>query len=883
MSIRRFFRRQREDSDLAQEIQAHITHEIDENIARGASREEATRQAYLKFGNPQLVREDVWQWNTVEFLDSIGRDLRFAVRTLRQKPGFLVVALLTLGLGIGATTAMFTVINGVLLKPLSFSDPDKLVSVHGQDNTWTTKIWGQQNVAYPDFLDCRHESRTLDIAGHMYNPATASWPGQAEYADRREISANLFSVLGVKMLLGRAFLPEEDQAGGTPVAILGYSFWQRHFAGSPAAIGMRLNVDVTTYTVVGIAPADFRLYEQEPEVLTPLGQDTAAWLHKRAPHPIGVVARLQGGATLAQAQEELGLLGRNLAAQYPDTNAGRSFKAEQLRLDVGDVGATLWLLLGAVGLVLLIACTNVASLLLARAVSREREFALRVALGAGRGRLIRLCLTESMLLGLCGGVLGVAIAAYGVKPFVHFWPGSLPRAEEIHMDWRVLLFALTVSLFSGFLFGLAPALRAPVRNLEQVLRAGARTLTRSSRRLHGAFVVSELALAVVLLVSAGMLGRTLLRLYSLDPGVDIHNVLTARIALSPAVLAKPERTRAAWKELLDRASHVPGVQAVALVDTVPMRQGNNPLPYWNSAALPPEKDMPLVLTNCVTPDYLKVMGIPLLRGRFINEQDRLNNENEMVIVIDDVLAQHAFGGQDAVGKLLWVPDMSKKPLKVVGVVGHVRYWGLAGDDQATIRAQLYYAFDQIWDVWVRRWSEHMSVAVRTGVPPLNVLDTLRHAVRGDTGDQVLYQVHTLEDLASASVARQRLLVFLFGIFAALALLLACVGIYGVLSYLTSRRTSEIGVRMALGATARDVIRLVLRQSVGMILIGVGIGIVAALASGRVLLHVVDGMQPTEPLTLAMMISLLMAAALMASFVPARRASRLDAVHALRSE
>jgi predicted permease len=594
-----------------------------------------------------------------------------------------------------------------------------------------------------------------------------------------------------------------------------------------------------------------------------------------------VVARLRPGMTLSQAQAELTTAARDLAGKYPDTNKDRTFVAQPLQPDVADVRSTLWLLLGAVGVVLLIACANVASLLLARAISRGREFAMRVALGAGRIRLVRQCLTESMVLGLTGGLLGVLLAVVGLHPFVRFWPGELPRSEEVQIDWHVLLFALAVSLLSSFLFGIAPALRAPTRDLEQILRAGARTLTGNSRRLHGLFVAVQITLAVVLLVSAGMLGRTLLRLSALDPGVDVHNVLTARMALSPATLADPARTRAAWQEVLERGRHVPGVQAIATVDTVPMRTGNNPLSYWPTAALPPENKRPLALSTCVSPDYLRVMGIPLLRGRFLNDQDRLTSE--MVVVVDDVMAQNAFPGEDAVGKYIWIPDMSTQPLRIVGVVGHVRYWGLAADDQSDIRAQFYYALAQIPDQWMRRWSQLMSIAVRTEVPPLTVLQQLRRELKGSTGDQVLYMVRTLEDLARASLARQRFLLLLFGIFGALALVLACVGVYGVLSYLTSQRVPEIGVRMAMGATASHVIQLVLRQSLGMILVGVAVGAIAAVAAGRLLLHLVVGMRSMEPLTFALMILVLITAALAASFVPAWRASRLDAVEALRSE
>ena len=412
----------------------------------------------------------------------------------------------------------------------------------------------------------------------------------------------------------------------------------------------------------------------------------------------------------------------------------------------------------------------------------------------------------------------------------------------------------------------------------------------SSRRLHSSFVASEIALAVVLLVAAGMLGRTLLRLSSLDPGVDSRNVLVTRMALSPATVTNPAQIRAAWQEILDDARGVPGVQSVATVDTVPMRQGYNQVGYWTTPALPPPNQLPLALATSVTPDYLKVMGIPLLKGRFFDDHDRLGNE--LVVVIDDVLAQQAFGGQDPVGKRLWFPGMGSPfssgtdnpdVVRVAGVVGHVRHWGLASDDQAQVRAQFYYPFAQVPDALLRRWSELMSIAVRTSVAPLSVVKPLRQAVRGATGDQVLYEIRTMEQLVSDSLARQRFLLLLFGIFASLALLLACIGIYGVLAYLTGQRVPEIGVRMALGASARNVMWLVLQQSLGMIGAGVGVGIVAALAAGRVLEHLVEGMRPTEPSTFAITVIVLVVAALLASFIPALRASRIDPVRTLRQE
>jgi predicted permease len=498
---------------LAQELQAHIAHQVDENISAGMPAEEARRQAYLKLGNPQQVREKVWQWNTVKFFEHLVQDLRYALRTLRRIPGFAAVAMLTLALGSGATTVMFTVINGVLLKPLPYAEPDKLVTLQEKTEK-TTQFGNLWSLAYPNFLDCKNQTHSLAMAAWRYSGGTIASPGDPEYVDGFQASFGLFEILGVRFKHGRGFLPEEDSLGSAPVVIISDSLWQRRFGSRADTIGKALVYAEKIYSVVGIAPPDFRLNGDQADVFTPLGQDASPVLQNRERHAgINVVARLQPGATLSQAQSELALTGLHLAAQYPKSNAGRTFVAEPLRPDVGDVSSTLWLLLGAVSLVLLIACANVANLLLARAVSREREFAMRVALGASRGRVVRQCLTESAMLGLAGGLLGVSLASIGIRPFVRFWPGSLPRAEEVHVDWHVLLFALAVSLFSGILFGLAPALRIPARSLDNTLRTGAKTIAGASRRLHASFVVSEIALAVVLLISAGILGRTLQRVY----------------------------------------------------------------------------------------------------------------------------------------------------------------------------------------------------------------------------------------------------------------------------------------------------------------------------------------------------------------------------------
>jgi predicted permease len=866
------------EDQLEKELRFHLDQHTADLMARGLSPEQARRLARQALGGPDQVKEQCRDARGTRWLEDLWQDLRYSLRTLRQRPGFTSVALLTLGLGTGATTVIYTVIDGVLLRPLAYAEPGRLVALQEQTD-WSTQWGNQWAFTYPNFVDCRNGSLALAMAGWRYTGGTLTADGKAEYVDGREISAELFSILGVTLARGRAFRPEEDRTGAAPVAIISAALSQRLYAGNAAAIGAPLTFDGKAYTVVGIAPPDFRL-DGESDVFTPIGQSADPAMKNREAHRAVAWARLRAGATLAQAQAELAAIGRRLAAQYPASNKGRTFVAQPLRPDVGDVRSTLWLLLGAVSLVLLIACVNVASLLLARAVSRDRELALRVALGAGRGRLARQCLTESAVLGLGGGLVGILMAAIGIRPFVAIWPGNLPRVEQVQLDWRVLLVALAVSGGCGLLFGLAPALRAPARELERTLRAGARAVSGSSRRLHGAFVASEIALALVLLVCAGTLGRTLLRLSWLDPGVDIRNVLTARMALSPATLPDPGRTRAAWRDVLDRARGVPGVQSVALVDTVPMREGNNEIGYWTTPAEPPENQQPLVSATSVTPDYLKVMGVPLRQGRFFDDRDRLGNEG--VVVIDEVMAEEAFHGQDPLGKHLWI-GLGSDPARVIGVVGHVRYWGLAGDDTARVRAQLYYPFAQVPDHLVRRWSELMSIAVRTGIPPANVLAPLRRELRGATGDQVLYEVHTLERLAHDSLARQRFLMLLFGIFAGLALTLASIGIYGVLAYLTGRRVPEIGMRMALGASGGDVLRLVLRQSLGMIFLGVAAGAGAAWAAGRVLQRLVEGVEPAGPAAFAVTIAVLVAAALFASFLPARRASRVDPVKALRQE
>jgi predicted permease len=862
----RFGRRSRED-DLDRELRFQLDEHERDLVGRGMDPAEARRQARLFLGGLDQVKEGCRDARGTRWLRDIGQDARYTLRMFRHSPGFTAVALLTLALGTAIATVMFTVINSVLLRPLPFADPDRLVRVNARMEAGV----GLRNMAYLDFRDCQRQSATLELGGLLWDTATLSAPGDPEHLVHASVSANLFPMLGVRMIEGREFTPEEDRAGASGVAILSESLWRRRFGATAASLGSTIVLDTRTYTVIGVAPASFRPDDQI-DIYTPLAQNTLAILARRGPTPIRVTGRLRPGATLEQARGELGGFAGTLAATYPDSNKTRTFVVNELRPEVGDVGGTLWLLFGAVVAVLLIACVNIANLLLARALTRERELALRVALGAGRGRLIRQCLTESVVLGVGGGLLGVFVAWIGLRPFVAMWPGSLPRASEIALDGPVLLFALGVSVASGLAFGLAPALGAPTRHVERTIRASGRGVTGQSRRLQGAFIVVEVALAMVLLACASLLGRTLLRVSSLDPGVDVYNVLTARAAISPTKLRDPAAAREAWRDLLDQARRVPGVAAIAMVDTVPLRQGNNQIGYRTSAAPVLENQQPTALATSVTPEYLAVTGLTLRAGRFFTDADRLGTES--VTVIDDVLAEQAFGGQSPLGRKLWI-DLGNDPATVIGVVGHVRYWGLAADDQSQVRAQLYYPFAQVPDQFVWRWSQLMSIAVRTEIDPSAVLGPLRRAVVGDTRDQVLYQVRTLEELAGASVAPQRFLLWLFGVFAAMAIALACIGIYGVVAYLTSQRLPEIGVRMALGASAGGVRWLVLRQSLGLISMGLVIGGAGAMAADVVLSRLVQGVQPAGAASIAVAAPVLVLAALAASLIPAERASRVD--------
>ena len=870
--------RKRDDSELAQELDTHLEMMTEERIRAGVAPSEARREARLRLGAVESVKENCRDARRLPWMEDLWHDLRYSFRTLRERPGFTIVALLTLGLGTGATTLMFTLINSVLLKSLPYRDAERLVVIHCRTKQFDDTF----GITPFDYTDFRDQAKSFDgIAAWTFRGGTITQPGSAGYADARGVSSNLFDTLGMQLKLGRPFLKEEDRLGGKPVAILSERVWRERFGADPQAIGRTIVFEGQPYTVVGVAPAGLDL-GGPVDFLLPYAQDNTPRMRNRDAYVAQVFARLAKTRTIAQGDTELAAIGAQMAKQYPKNNAGRSYHLDSLRQDiVGNVRPTLLLLLGAVSAVLLIACVNIAGLMLARAVSRDRELAMRMALGAKGSRLVRQCITESSLLGLAGGSLGVIAALLGTRPFVLLWPSGLPRAEEVQLDWHVLLFALAISIFCGLLFGLAPAWRAPSRELEQTLRAGSRSVGGASRRLHSGFVVTQIALAIVLLITAGALGRTMLRLMSTDPGFNPANVLIARVSVPGTGQAPAAETRAMWRDYLARARALPGVRAAALSDMIPMRNGTNVLTYWTTPSPPPVNQQPSALAETASEDYLTTMGIQLLRGRFFDDRDRLNSPP--VVVIDEVMAQHAFHDENPVGKYLWIGALGRDPVQVVGLARHVRHWGLSEYEGQPMRDQFYYPLAQVPDNLMSFFSTIMSISVRTSVPPLSEVETLRHIGQGTGAGQVLYQINTMENLVNASVARQRFLMVLFGAFAALALLLACVGIYGVLAYITSQRVPEIGVRMAMGANAKDVIRMVLRQSLAMITAGALIGIGGAIEVGRILSQLVAGMQKIDTVTISLMTAVLFVAALGASFVPALRASRVDPMTALRQE
>jgi predicted permease len=810
-------------------------------------------------------------------MTALIQDLRYGLRMLAKNPGFTAVALLALALGIGANTAIFSVVNGVLLRPLPYPDPARLMMIYEK-----TSDFSQSSVSYPDFLDWQRENHSFtDMACYRSNDFNFTGSGQPEHLQGEHVSASLLPVLGVNPLLGRNFLPQEDQQGAGGVVMLTYGLWKQRFGGDSNILGRTLTLNAKNYTVIGVLPSDFRFHGQA-KLYVPLGQWDSVELRDREDHPgLRVVGRLKLGVTMAAAQAEMTSIARALAQKYPKTNAGEGATVVEMKDDmVGYIRPTLLLLLGAVGFVLLIACANVANLLLARSTVRNREFAIRSALGAGRQRVVRQLLTESVLLALGASLLGLLLASWGTRLVLTAVPDTLPRSQEIGLDPYVLLFTLLVSILTGVLFGLAPAFHSSKVNPQESLKEGARGTGGGRHRAEGVFVLVEVGLAVVLLAGAGLMMQSIWRLWRVDTGFDPHNVLTTQVALSPNVMASPAGIRLAYQQLLDRVSSIPGVQSAAITSLVPLSGDDSEIPFWmGKGPQPPQDQMASTLLYIATPGYLRAMGIPLKEGRFFTDHDTL--ASPLVVVVDEVMAKRLFPGQDALGKQFSL--MVIGPVQIVGVTGHVKHWGLDADDTAKIRNEIYFPFFQIPDKFMTEIVVGLPLVLRTAPDPLSVVSAVRAQVAGPTEDQPIFGVETMEQIISDSLAERRFAMLLLIIFASTALVLATVGIYGVMSYAVSRRTHELGVRMALGASRGEILRLIVREGMALAVAGTVVGLAAALGLTRLMASLLYGVRPADPATLAAASLLLAGIAVLACYIPAWRATKVDPMVALRYE
>ena len=807
-------------------------------------------------------------------------DVRFATRMLVKSPAFATIAVLTLALGIGANTALVSVVNGVLLNPLPYPEASRLVAMD-EKNAGMDKA----PISYLNFLDWERQSKSFaSMAIFRHEDYNLTGTTQAERLNGFMISARYFATLGVHPAEGRDFDAEDDRLGAAPVAILSDGFWHRRFGGSMGILGKPLALNGTDYTVVGILPPSFTFYGVARDVFVPIGQwDDPNLRDRRVDISTHAVGRLKDGVTLAAARAEMDGIARHLAAMYPEADKDVGIRLLPLKEDmVGEVQPLLLVLLGAVGFLLLLACANVASLLLARSMRRAGEFAIRSALGASRARIIRQLLTESTMLAGMGAALGLGLAWVGTRAVVQSLPGTLPRAKEVSLDGRVLLFTLAASLLAGIIFGLAPAVRSSRANLQGALRQAGRGTSGARHRLQGIFVVAEVAIALVLLVGAGLMLRSLAQLWKVNPGYDPSHAITFSVSLPSNAKTTSAETRARLRRFDGAMRAIPGVEAVSVtLGSRPMIHDSE-LPFWIEGRPKPatNNDMPQALFYLVESGFEKAMGITLERGRFVTEQD---NENAPTVVdVDDVFARTYFPHENPIGQHVHIVGFDVEA-EIVGVVGHVRQWGPGNDPKTAIEAQFYYPFMQLPPKLMPMVADGVAVVLRTREDPAAIMGPVRRAVGDLDPGEIIYAVDTMQGVLDHALLARRLSMMLLGFFAVVALGLSCVGIYGVISYLVGERTREIGVRMALGAQRADVLRLILGQGARMALSGVAVGILLSLGLTRLMSAQLYGVTPHDPLTLGVVSVVLVVVAVGACWLPARRAASVDPMECLRAE
>jgi len=813
-------------------------------------------------------------------MNTLWQDLRYGLRGLLRQPAFSIVAVCSLALGIGANTAIFSVVNGVLLNPLPFPEPEQLMTLHQSKPNFDAGA-----MPYLNFRDLQKQNQTFSaMAISRATTFSLIGAGEPERVNARLVSADYFSVLGVNPALGRTFAPGEDESGAGPVVLISEDLWRRKFNAAPGVLEQGITLDAKSYSVVGVIPASFTL-TAGADVYVPIGQwNNPALKNRGAALGLHGIGRLKPGVTVDQARADLNRVMQDLANTYPQTNRNNGAAVIPLKERVvGSIRPTLFMLLAAVGFVLLIACVNVSNLMLARATGRTREFAIRSALGAGRVRLLRQMLTESILLGLFGGALGLIVAGWGTKLALSVLPTALPRASEVTLDNRVLLFTFVISLLTGLLAGLAPAIRVSRERVSESLKEGGRGASSGRARAQGVFVAVEMALALILLIGAGLMIRSLTALGQVDPGFRADNLLTFSLDLAPEMSnASPETVRAALREVSDKVSNTPGVAAASFSTGALPLQNEDDVWFWLEGGPKPanQSEMNMALVYGVEPDYLKAMTIPLKQGRFFTRQD--DERSRQVAVIDEAFARKYFGADMPLGKRLYV-DGVDNPWEIVGVVGHVKQWSLDANDNEGLQAQLYLPFRALPD---NNLPTSVGVLVRSngaaGSGP-GLSNSIRSVVASHSRLNVVSNLQTMNQVIAGTLAQRKFSMILLGAFATVALLLASLGIYGVISYLVGQRTHELGIRIALGAKRADVLRLILNHGMKMAVAGVVLGLAVAFGLTRLLAKMVFGVSTTDPATFIGITVLLLTVALLACFIPAWRAAHVDPLVALRDE
>jgi predicted permease len=880
LRLRSLFRRTQVEQELDEELRYHIERQIEENIAKGATEEDARYAALCAMGGVERRKEECRDMRRVRWIEDLTQDVRYSLRTLRKSPGFTAVAALTLALGIGANTAIFSVVNAVLLRPYPYKDEDRLVCL------WETRLPEVPgfNPSPANFLDWQKQNTVFEqleaVNVRDFNLIGGANP---ERIRGMVITHGLFSMLGVRPQIGRDFFPDEDQPGHSNVAILSHELWQRRFGGDPSILNQSLLLDDQQFTVIGVMPPSRGLRWRDTDIWAPIAF-TAAQVQNRRGDVLNVLGRLKPEVTLEQARSEMSLIADRLANRYPDTNAGWNVRVSPLQEDVvSEIRPSLLLLLGAVAFVLLIACANVANLLLARAAVRQKEIAVRTALGASRWRIVRQLFTESLLLSLAGAIIGLTLASWGLKIMMAMADVFWPRVMDLSLDVRILAFTIAITLLTGLSFGMVPALQVSKPNLNEMLKDAGRGSTEGGRRrlVRNALVVVEVAISLVLLVGAGLLMRSFIGLQKVDPGFDPKNALTVSIALPKRKYPERDRQAAFYSRLIERVSALPGVKAVGAASHVPFSNAHWDGGFGSGFRIEGQADDQVEaganyysVYYSVSLNYFRAMGIPLLRGRLFTELDTKGALR--VAIISSTMAERYFPNEDPIGKRIQLAGMLNSDPKVyreiVGIVGDVKSYGLGRETPP-----------QTYEPYTQETLPSMTLVARTAGDPMGLNEAIRREVLQLDKEQPIFSSETLDSLIAKSTGDQRFSMMLLGVFAAAAIALASVGLYGVMSYAVTQRTHEVGIRMALGAQRRDVVGLILRQGLRLALSGIAIGLIAAWAATRLLINMLYGVSATDLPTFAGVSLLLIGVALLACYIPARRATKVDPMAALRSE